>query len=303
MLLRRGMRRLWARVGADGCQCGLAAVAPRNRALCHVGANLLQTLHAAQAERGVLVCAGAKRLREKGGVQAGSSAAGVHGAVRSRALSGEAKQASGEDEEKREGSGLKKMFFGVEKRTGYFDDLRELANDHDQKGFNQGPDIIPASEAPVIPRFKTTSLSTHRVVIQDDALKARANLVCVLFREGASEQVASWSVPFKKHVQFAPYGSAQVFQLIINESFVFQALSGWAQHRLRTMVPKEEHDFVLSFNDSNPELISLLAHKNRLYGHVLLLDRSARIRWRACGRASPETLSYLLNATDQLLQE
>lgn len=42
---------------------------------------------------------------------------------------------------------------------------------------------------------------------------------------------------------------------------------------------------------------------NRLLGHVYLLDEEARVRWRACGAATPEELDSLKAAFHTLRLE
>jgi len=228
---------------------------------------------------------------------------------------------SNEAADSKQESGLKRLFkrmFPIG-RTGHFDDYHEFARDKDMLGSISGTDLIPEDQADLLPRFKTTSLSTHRVVVQDEAKKYKACVVGVMFREIATTQVESYIKPLQERLKrnvaqsneivypstssFANIHHDQnvvIFNLVWNETFVHQALSGWAQSRLRHQVPEHEHDYVLSYNTSDPKLVSVLQTTNRLYGQVLLIDPKSRIRWRASGMATPQTLDIFLKNVNEL---
>ncbi|KAI0562675.1 ATPase assembly factor ATP10 [Gracilaria domingensis] len=159
--------------------------------------------------------------------------------------------------------------------------------------------LIPIAEAAVFPRIKTTSLSTKRIVIHDEASHVPVTLVLVAFRSFADDQLASWRETFTHH-----FPQGRWFDVTINESFGAQALSGFVQRWQRGRTDQALHDYYVSFNDRAREpLESLLLSRNRMYGYVLLLDRKARVRFRGSGMANPAAIDALLESGKQLITE
>jgi len=181
--------------------------------------------------------------------------------------------------------------------------LQEFLRDREISGSRSGDALIPIENARSLHRFKTTSLSTKRSVLQDEATRWSAMLVQITFRKIAMPQLLSWGEPFDEHIEKYYPGLARSYLLIVNESWSHQAVSGFAQSSLRKTTPTEDHDFVLSYNAKDEVLVGQLTSRNRLYGHVLLVDRNARIRWAANGRADAKGLEILLKCTDDLIKE
>lgn len=159
---------------------------------------------------------------------------------------------------------------------------------------------IPISAAQVFPRIKTTSLSTKRVVIHDKASQKGVTLVLVAFRSFADAQLQSW----RDTLAHLPEGSSQWYDVTINESFGAQAFSGFIQRWQRSRTDAALHDYYVSFNSKAREpLESLLPSTNRMYGYVLMLDRQARVRFRASGMASEEGMEAFLQCARKVLEE
>ncbi len=192
------------------------------------------------------------------------------------------------------------------KRSG--EELRELRA-RGEVGVGCDPGLLPAETASVFPRIKTTSLSTKRIVIHDEAARASATLVLVAFRRYAEEQLSSWRSPFLAALEGEPVVPhrrrvGQVFDVTINESFGAQALSGFVQRLQRRTVDSHLHDYYVAFNDRAREPLEvLLPLDNRLYGYALLLDSKARVRFRAAGMADEHTLKPFVKATRSLVEE
>uniref|UniRef100_A0A7S1TAV0 Uncharacterized protein n=1 Tax=Compsopogon caeruleus TaxID=31354 RepID=A0A7S1TAV0_9RHOD len=156
--------------------------------------------------------------------------------------------------------------------------------------------VLPLSENPVVfPRIKTTSLRTKRIVLQDEATRAPATLVILLFREFAHKQAVSWQ---QQDIIAVPW-----LEMTINESVVHQALSGFAQGIQRRRIPEQMHDRYIAYNSGAEKLETFFLSQNRLLAHALLLDRRARVRWRACGFATDDHVSLLSKAVAQLTSE
>jgi ATP10 protein len=150
------------------------------------------------------------------------------------------------------------------------------------------------------PALSMTSLSGNRVVICDRAGDAAVTLVLLAYRSFADTQLASWRAPFAE--AFGGEPRAQVFDVSVNETFAAQTLSGFVRRLQRSSIEKSAHEFHLSLNEpASEDLELLLPSDNKLFGYALLLDRNARVRFRAAGMASAEARESIVAATKQII--
>lgn len=160
--------------------------------------------------------------------------------------------------------------------------------------------LIDASEARVFPRIKTTSLSTKRIVIHDEAAQTPITLVLVAFRSYADDQLKPWREAFDSN--FGQHG--RWFDVTVNESFAAKAFSGFVQRWQRGRTDPALHDFFVAFNNRAKEPLEvLMLNTNRLLGNILLLDRRARVRFRAIGSPSPHGVETFLACARQIIKE
>lgn len=160
--------------------------------------------------------------------------------------------------------------------------------------------LIAATDSGVFPRIKTTSLSTKRIVIQDEAARYPITLILVAFRNVADDQLAPWREAFVSN--FQQHG--RWFDVTINESFASRAFSGFVQQWQRARTNSALHDYIVAFNSPAREpLEDLLLTSNRMFGNILLLDRQARVRFRAAGSPTPGNLQTFITCARQLVLE
>lgn len=180
-------------------------------------------------------------------------------------------------------------------------EIREYAANAERGAASkQDHELIPSSEAKVFPRIKTTSLSTKRIVISDEASRFPVTLVQVAFRSIADEQLKPWREAFVSSV--GPGG--RWYDVTVNESFAAQALSGFVQRWQRGRTDPQLHDFYVAFNNYAKEpLEGLLLSTNRMYGNILLLDRHARVRFRAFGAPEQSGIDTFLSCAHQLIND
>lgn len=178
-------------------------------------------------------------------------------------------------------------------------DLREYAKDTGHGTVSKHDEgLIPTSEAKPFPRIKTTSLSTKRIVISDEASKTPVTLVMVAFRSVADQQLRPWREAFVS----AAGSNGRWFDVTVNESFAAQALSGFVQRWQRGRTDPDLHDFHVAFNNYAREPLEvLLLSTNRMYGNVLLLDRNARVRFRASGPPTPSGIDAFRSSVNQIV--
>ena len=148
------------------------------------------------------------------------------------------------------------------------------------------------------------------MVIADECKHASVTLILLAFRRYADPQIESWRQPFLDALQDGPNvkkrrsEAGQIYEVTVNESFATQALSGFTQGFQRRFVDPKQHDFHLAFNDSIREPIEqILPLQNRLYGYAMLLDPSARVRFRAAGYADERAIKVFQDAVKTLIKQ
>lgn len=184
--------------------------------------------------------------------------------------------------------------------------IREEIEEH-SKLVNEGRStkydskLIPFSESLQFPRIKTTSLSTKRIVITDEAKKyPPVTLVLVAFRNFADVQLMPW-----KDFYTLKFPNLKWYDVTVNESFASQAFSGFVQGWQRSFIEDIQlHDYHVAFNSkARQPLEDLLITNNRMFGNVLLLDRLGHVRFRAAGSPNDQALSVLVDCVMKLENE
>ncbi|KAJ8908253.1 hypothetical protein NDN08_008344 [Rhodosorus marinus] len=160
--------------------------------------------------------------------------------------------------------------------------------------------LIAKEHSIVFPRIKTTSLSTKRIVIQDEAKKARATLLELSFRMSGANQNKQWIDMCEKSLREL---KVQSLYLTVNETFLYRALSGFIQSTQRRKIPLRDHDSYIVFNSPGDEILKLTQNSNRLVGYLLLLDREARVRWYGYGAPDESSVHSLQEAANAVVEE
>lgn len=169
--------------------------------------------------------------------------------------------------------------------------------------------LVAACDAPIFPSFDTSSLGGQTVVIQRAAQNVPVTLVLIAFRSFADEQLTTWRKPFeevfdRQGADSGVLGSTQVFDVSVNETFAAQSLSGFVQRIQRGSIDESLHGHYVALNaEAGASLEAVLPSTNRLFGSALLLDRDARVRFRAAGKASNESIAKLIDAARTLVLE
>mmetsp|Transcript_7241 Transcript_7241/g.10796 ORF Transcript_7241/g.10796 Transcript_7241/m.10796 type:complete len:221 (+) Transcript_7241:111-773(+) len=160
--------------------------------------------------------------------------------------------------------------------------------------------LIAKEDSIVFPRIKTTSLSTKRIVIQDEAKKARATLLELSFRMSGANQNKQWIDMCEKSLREL---KVQSLYLTVNETFLYRALSGFIQSTQRRKIPLRDHDRYIVFNSPGDEILNLTQNSNRLVGDLLLLDTEARVRWYGYGAPDASSVHSLEEAARAVVDE
>jgi ATPase complex subunit ATP10 len=202
-----------------------------------------------------------------------------------------------------------------EMNRGYFADLAEHKK-HGGKISVANKVLIPAMVAVKFPELEVNNPNgvTLKLPIKiskdgvgaDKSVVPGASLVCLAFRASSKEMIESWSRTFLE--AFSESKNVHMYEISFVDSWVLR-LSPIKWLLLRTMRKSDnekknalQRQFVYSFGDHyyfRKELKIL----NLLTGYIFLLDKSGRVRWQGCGKATEDELSSLLSCTSKLLEE
>jgi len=182
---------------------------------------------------------------------------------------------------------------------GYWDDFKEL---RDSKGklFSSPDRLIAAQAAPLVPDSQILLPDGTPTNLQTEVASHAATLLCVAFRSGAEEMLASWSEPYGK--QQDP-STSQLIELSIVESVV---MTWWPFKDMILRGKSSEAEggsmsprYLFHFGDSKA-YVQGLNLSNKLTGYVFLVDNAGRVRWRGSGSASAEERTAFLKCSQQL---
>lgn len=117
----------------------------------------------------------------------------------------------------------------------------------------------------------------------------------------------SWRYPIER--EFQPTGGFvencpfQLLEVSVTESWVQQLMKGFLRSMLKRSIPFERHSQVVGYYGSFDKWKSALAISTPTVGHVFLIDRKGRIRWRATGQASLNDAVLIVENLTKLVDE
>lgn len=138
--------------------------------------------------------------------------------------------------------------------------------------------------------------------------RGKVTLVALSFKQFGFAQLESWVKPFMERVhekgkskcEIKPPPVQVVHLSAMEGGFIANLLKGSVLSGLKKVTPPQLHATSLVFvGDVNP-MVESLDVSNRLVGHIFLVDKEGRVRWRGCGPASELELGRLLEATEIL---
>eukprot|EP00188_Purpureofilum_apyrenoidigerum_P003886 Plantae.Rhodophyta-Purpureofilum_apyrenoidigerum.ctg4191.p1 GENE.Plantae.Rhodophyta-Purpureofilum_apyrenoidigerum.ctg4191~~Plantae.Rhodophyta-Purpureofilum_apyrenoidigerum.ctg4191.p1 ORF type:complete len:240 (+),score=37.73 Plantae.Rhodophyta-Purpureofilum_apyrenoidigerum.ctg4191:291-1010(+) len=180
------------------------------------------------------------------------------------------------------------------------EEMRDIFDANKLNTFAKTSGFITQERATVFPRIKTTSLSTKRIVIQDEAKKADATILNIAFRQSGMEQILEWHNLLASRMPRPKYRD---LHLIVNETFLFRALSGFIQSSQRRKIPVEQHDQHIVYNNSADGILALTNSSSRVVGYLFLLDREAKLRWYGYCKPTEESVNELADSINKLAEE
>ena len=95
----------------------------------------------------------------------------------------------------------------------------------------------------------------------------------------------------------------QLLEISVTESWVQQLMKVFLQNMLKRSIPFERHSQVVGYYGSFEKWKSALAINTPAVGHVFLIDKKGRIRWRASGQASLNDAVLIVENLAKLINE
>ncbi len=129
------------------------------------------------------------------------------------------------------------------------------------------------------PKIKGESLSGKEVVLPDDAVGEMV-LVTVAFKRDSQGMVDSWINYFEKLCE-----GKKAYELPVIESSFWKVFSGFIDRGMKSGIPEEKHDSVITHYGDVSEFKRKLKIEDENLGYVFLLDRDGRIIFKGEGRA------------------
>ena len=195
---------------------------------------------------------------------------------------------------------------------GYFHEMMQLQKTKG-KPFHAEAGLAPAATAPTFPSVTADALLGGEISLPA-AAHGKITLVALSFKQFGFVQLPSYIEPFQAEaaaLQAKGCGSAskgkggasskpaqaQVVQLSAMEGgFIANLLKGSVTAGLLKATPASLHATSAVFVGDVDPLCNGLEVDNRLLGHAFLLDADAKVRWRACGAATPDEVKGLKGA-------
>eukprot|EP00002_Diphylleia_rotans_P022517 TRINITY_DN4409_c0_g2_i3.p1 TRINITY_DN4409_c0_g2~~TRINITY_DN4409_c0_g2_i3.p1 ORF type:complete len:254 (-),score=49.59 TRINITY_DN4409_c0_g2_i3:1762-2523(-) len=179
---------------------------------------------------------------------------------------------------------------------GYFDDFKTL-NQYDE----DRTQTFSAEDAQLLELSKYDAISLDgRPVDLLTATKKKASLVTVAFRSFSEGSINSWIQAYKS--EFHDPSLHNIVQISVVDHWFWAKLRFLLLSSMRKSIAAENHsNHICIFGDETAVRVQNdLKIKNRLQGHVLVVDHEARIRWKSVGPAYPEGIEDMKKVVARL---
>ncbi len=143
-------------------------------------------------------------------------------------------------------------------------------------------------EGRIFPKIEGESLSGKEVTLPDDA-EGEAILVAVAFKREAQEMLDSWMNYFEELCE-----GKEAYELPVIESSFWKVFSGFIDSGMKSGIPEEKHDSVVTHYGSASEFKETLEIEDKSLGYVFLLDEDGRVMFKGEGYVDEEGKEGLL---------
>ncbi|MEF8874852.1 MAG: hypothetical protein V5A88_09335 [Candidatus Thermoplasmatota archaeon] len=144
------------------------------------------------------------------------------------------------------------------------------------------------------PKIKGESLSGKEVVLPDDA-EGEVILVAVAFKREAQGMIDSWMNYFEELCE-----GKEAYELPVIESSLWKVFSGFIDSGMKSGIPQEKHDSVVTHYGGISEFKKKLDIEDKSLGYVFLLDEDGRVMFKGEGYADEEGKEELLKNVEKI---
>ncbi|KAG5183715.1 ATPase assembly factor ATP10 [Tribonema minus] len=165
------------------------------------------------------------------------------------------------------------------------------------KLFKAATALVPADKAVPFPDFDADTLSGRKKVSVALDLRGQVAVVGVSFKHFGYAMLPAWLGALKRQ-----HPQAVTANLNLAEGLVISFLRPLLVMDMKRNVAPEQHSSTYVLFGDAEDIRTDLDIMNRLTGHIFLLDKEGKIRWRGCGIATPEELDSMLACYEQLVE-
>jgi len=128
------------------------------------------------------------------------------------------------------------------------------------------------------PKIKGRALSGKKMILPND-VEGEAILVGVAFKREAQEMLDSWA----NYFDILCEGKRDIYELPIIESSLWKIFSGLIDRGMKSGIPQEMHDNVITHYGNASDLKKKLEIVDEDLGYVFLLDKEGKILFKGEG--------------------
>ncbi len=148
------------------------------------------------------------------------------------------------------------------------------------------------------PEITGKTLSGKEITIPND-LEEDIALIGIAFKRQVQEMLDSWSQPFNN--AFREEKNIGFYEIPMIDSKIWKFFSGFIDSGMRSGIPKEKHDYVLTYYGNTEEYQNQLSIEEKSLAYVYLIDKQGNIKWSGKGFSEQEEIDQLLNRAEDLI--
>jgi hypothetical protein len=147
------------------------------------------------------------------------------------------------------------------------------------------------------PEITSKSLAGDVVSIPKIA-EGKVTLICIAFERSAQSMLESWVQPFER--EFGRNSKFAFYEVpMINAAW--KVLSWIVDSGMRSGIPVEKHDNVVTFYGDYTGYQEALGMVNTKLAYVFVLDKKGIVRWRGQGYANPDAEKEFIETLKALI--
>ncbi len=144
-------------------------------------------------------------------------------------------------------------------------------------------------EGKKFPNIEGESLSGKKVTFPAD-VEGEVILVAVAFKREAQAMLDSWTDYFEELCQ-----GKEAYELPVIESSFWKVFSGFIDKGMKSGIPQEKHDSVVTHYGDASEFKEKLGIEDKNLGYVFLLDEEGRVLFKGEGYVDEEGKEELMD--------